>query len=159
MKRTREFPGWNWAGHALGNPDFAFTKKSYDQNINSVFIRFHQDKASEVIGIQPYIEKFRITSQDAGNQTYPSSGLFMRTWNDPIQSKMIWDAFNFSKNKLRGLPEEFSDSYRLSVGPMVVATNIRMARNEDISRINTTNFLHDIPNTFDCIHMEAVTRT
>jgi hypothetical protein len=65
VRANPEFGGWNWAAHALGNHDFAFTNKQKPQKMNSVFISFHQDETSKAICIHSYIEKFRVTSEDS----------------------------------------------------------------------------------------------
>jgi hypothetical protein len=79
VKKVRVRASREFGDNTLENPDFASTTKQKSQKINSIFITFHPDEASKVIYIQPSLEKFRVNSEDAGNQTYPGCGLFMRT--------------------------------------------------------------------------------
>jgi hypothetical protein len=83
----------------------------------------------------------------------------MRTWNDPNQYQILIDALNFSNNALVRLTEEFIDDYRSTIDIAVIATNAEMFRNEDIKRVDTTNFFLNIPCAADSIHMERLTKT
>lgn len=79
-KASREFDVLDWVNDGLADPDCAFTIKQRSQNCDSVFIMSHLDELSQVIYIQPYIENFRVTSEDAGNQTYPGAGYSKGLW-------------------------------------------------------------------------------
>jgi hypothetical protein len=35
--------------------------------------------------MQPYINHFKLTTEDTGNQTYLAGGITMRTWNEELQ--------------------------------------------------------------------------
>jgi hypothetical protein len=60
--------------------------------------------------MQPYWDNFKLTTEDAGNQTYPGGGIKMRTWNDIFQYNMLLDALNFNNNPIVGLPTEYKYS-------------------------------------------------
>ncbi len=58
------------------NPDFASTTKLKGKKIDSVVITIHRFEVSKPIWIQPNIEKSRVLSDNADNQTYPLRWLF-----------------------------------------------------------------------------------
>jgi hypothetical protein len=77
-------------------PITSVTKQSASW-IDSLFITFHTHRNAKAICIQLFIEKFKITVEEAGNNTYLEDRITMRTWNDHIQYQMLLDALNLNK--------------------------------------------------------------
>jgi hypothetical protein len=48
-----------------------------------------------------------MTFEEAGNNTYPGSGIVMNTWNDHVQFQMILEALNPNNNSLVGLSSDY----------------------------------------------------
>jgi hypothetical protein len=82
--------GETFTGPAAGvpGPIISVTKQSASQ-IDSLFITFHTDRRAKAICIQPFIENFKITVEETGNNTYPGGGITMNTWIDHIQYQML----------------------------------------------------------------------
>ncbi|GMO24415.1 MAG: hypothetical protein Ta2E_13220 [Mycoplasmoidaceae bacterium] len=123
-----------------------------------MFITFHPKNKSKTICVQPYVEKFRLPAENAGNITYPSGGISMRTWNDELQYNMLLDTLNLNNNSLVGLPLEFYTSWFHASSYNAVAAAGFITRNGGISNSYISNFLLGIPFAADGSHMESLSR-
>jgi hypothetical protein len=82
------------------------TKQSASK-IDGLLITFHSHRYIKAIFIQPFIQNFKITVEEAGNNTYPGRGIIMNPWNDHIQYQMLLDALNLNNNSLVGLLADY----------------------------------------------------
>jgi hypothetical protein len=87
--------------------DIASVTKQAANKIDSLFITFHYHQMAKAVCIQPFIENFKLTVEEAGNNTYPGGGLSMNTWNDHIQYQMLLDPHNLNNNSLVSLSHEY----------------------------------------------------
>ena len=81
--------------------------KQAASKIDSLFITFHPTRSSKAICVQPYIKGFKLTVEEAGNNTYPGGGINMNTYNDHVQYKMLLDTLNLNNNSLTSLSHEY----------------------------------------------------
>ena len=134
------------------------TTKQAATKIDSLFITFHTSDRAKAICVQPYIRDFKITAEDAGNQTYPGGGITMNTYNDHVQLQMLLDALNYSNNALASLPWDYLTSCFLITNNNIFNVNISVLNTNMINR-DTTNFLLDIQFATDSSYMEDLART
>jgi hypothetical protein len=114
---------------------------------------------AKAVCIQPLIENFKTTVEEAGNNTYSGGGISMNTWNDHVQYQMLLDALHLNNNSLVSLPHEyyrscFPMSETNSFGVLGGAGGIP-TRDHDLYAADTSNFLLGIPFAADSSHMEG----
>jgi hypothetical protein len=96
-----------------GNGDISPITKQAASKIDSLFITFHYHLVVKAICVQSYIEDFKLTAEEAGNNTYHGGGISMRTWNDHGQYKILLDALNLNDNSLICLLHDYYRSFFL----------------------------------------------
>jgi hypothetical protein len=84
----------------------AVTKQAASK-IDSLFITFHYHRPAKAVCVQPYITDFKITVEEAGNNTYPGGDISMNTYEDHVQYKMLLDALNLNNNSIVALSHEY----------------------------------------------------
>jgi hypothetical protein len=94
--------------------------KQAASRIDIFIITFHTHRNAKEICAQSYIENFKITVDDAGNNTYPGGGVTRRTWNDHIQYQLKLDALNLNNNSLVGFPTD----YYYSCNPVIMSNTV-----------------------------------
>jgi hypothetical protein len=75
-----------------------------------MFITFHYHCLAKAICSKPYIENFKLTIEEAGNNTYPGGGISMKFWDDRIQYQMLFNDLNLNNNSIVSLSHEYERS-------------------------------------------------
>jgi hypothetical protein len=137
--------------------------KQAARKIDSLFITFHNHSSAKAVCIQSFIENFKLTVEEAGNNTYPRGDISMNIWNDHVQSQMLLDALNLNKNSLVSLSHEyyrscFPMSETNSFAAMGGAGGIP-TQDHDLYAADPSNFLLGIPFAADSSHMGGLART
>jgi hypothetical protein len=136
--------------------------KQAASKIDSLFITFHYHRGAKAICIQPYIKNFRLTVEEAGNNTYPGGGITMNTYEDHVQYQMLLDALNLNNNSLVSLSHEY---YRSRCPGFTFYSYQGMAggdlprEDHNLFAADTSNFLLGIPFATDSSPMEGLART
>ena len=87
-----------------------YTIKQVATKIDSLFITFHTSDRSKADCVQPYIQDFKITIEEAGNQMYLWDDITMNTSYDHLQVQILLDALNYSNSALVDLPSDYLTS-------------------------------------------------
>jgi hypothetical protein len=156
-----EFGGYDFVNRNAkrDSGDIRSTPKQKIPNIDSVFITFHPNDKNKVICVQPFIDNFKLTAEDACDLTCPAVGIVMNTWIDTVQYKILLDAMNFSNNSMVGLPREFINSCKGETIVTAPISNGLAITAADILKQDLTNFLLAIPFAADSTHTEDKTCT
>jgi hypothetical protein len=143
--------------------DITSVTKQAGSKIDSLFITFHYHPMAKAICIQPCIENFKVTVEEAGNNTYPGGDISMNTVNNHVQYQMLLDPLNLNNNSLASLSHEYFrscfpifDYYSYDAG---AGLNGAPIKDHDIFAADTSNFLLGIPFAADSSHMEGLART
>jgi hypothetical protein len=94
-----------WKTFTPGGVIESVTKQAASK-IDRLFITFHYHRAAKAVCVQPYIKKFQITVEEAGNNNYPGGGISMDTYDDHVQYQMLMDALNLNNNSIVSLSHE-----------------------------------------------------
>jgi hypothetical protein len=108
-----------------------------------------------------FYQNFKITVEEAGNNTYPGCGITMRTWNDHIQYQMLLEALDLNNNSLVGLPADYfrSNYHVLEYSSFVgLGNGCTPALDQNLFSNDITIFLLGIPFAADSSHMEGKAR-
>jgi hypothetical protein len=154
--------GETFANPGINNADVPISSvtKQAASKIDSLFITFHPSRSAKAICVQPYIKNFKLTVEEAGNNTYPGGGINMNTYNDHVQYKMLLDTLNLNNNSLVSLSYEyFRSCFPVSTNYTYGAGGGSEIAAHDIFEADTSNFLLGIPFAADSSHMEGLART
>jgi hypothetical protein len=156
------------SGETFTNPGVAMASdveissatKQAASKIDSFFITFHPTRSAKAICIQPYNTNFKLTVEEAGNNTYPDGGIDMNTYNDHVQYKMFLDTLNLNNNSLTNL----SYKYFRSCFPGLVDYTFAAGGGDEVGTFNiftadTSSFLIGIPFEVDSSPMKGFSRT
>jgi hypothetical protein len=146
---------------APGNVIESVTKQAASK-IDSLFITFHYHRAAKAVCVQPYITDFKLTVEEAGNNTYPGGGISMNTYEDHVQYQMLLDALNLNNNSLVSLSHEYYRScfpaYKFQTYQGIAGGGFPRT-DYNLFSADTSNFLLGIPFAADSSHMEGLART
>jgi hypothetical protein len=149
-EKTFTFPG-----------DIVSVTKQATRKIDSLFITFHYHRSAKAICIQPYITNFKITIEEAGNNTYPGSGISMNTYEDNVQYQMLLDTLNLNNNSLVVLSHEYYHScfpaYTFHTYQGITLGGFSRT-DLNVFAADTSTFLLGIPFAADSSHMDGLAR-
>jgi hypothetical protein len=149
-----------WKTFAPGAGIESVTKQAASK-IDSLLIAFHYHFPAKAVCVQPYITDFKITVEEAGNNSYPGGGISMNTYENHVQYPMLLDALNLNNNSIVALSHDYYRScfpaYTFQRYQGIAGGGFHRT-DYNLFSADTSNFLLGIPFAADSSHMEGLAR-